>query len=285
MRFSSLCTRLEGIPLAIELAAAWATALTPAQMLERLTRRFDLLVSRRRDRNARHLTLRAALDYSYELLPPILKRFFRQITVFRGGMSLETAEEVTGTVDALEMLTQLQQRSLILAEESGAAMRFRLLDTLREYGWDRLTAEEQSDLSHIHTATFVRFADSVRDKLNGSDSVLWMRALEAEQENLRTALERLFSAKDFLTALRVCGTLWRYWYRHGYLEEALRVLERALATTKVSAPSLLRADALEGTGRIATALGRHSVAIACFEEQLAILRPLGRTGFIGNYAA
>jgi hypothetical protein len=117
---AALCAKLEGVPLAIELAAAWAQTLTPGQMLERLQHRFDLLVSRRRDLPGRHATLRATIEWSYRLLPPDLRQFFTRLSVFRGGWTLEAAEAITGERNALLYLTELRERSLVLAAEEPA---------------------------------------------------------------------------------------------------------------------------------------------------------------------
>ncbi len=134
----ALCVRLEGIPLALELAAGWALTLTPARMLARLEDRFTMLVSRKNDLSARHRTLRAAIAWSYDLLPPELQWFFAALAVFRGGWSVEAAQAVCGGEHALEYLQLLRERSLILAEESHETLRFSMLESLREFagaGW------------------------------------------------------------------------------------------------------------------------------------------------------
>jgi non-specific serine/threonine protein kinase len=164
-----LCQRLEGIPLALELAAAWAQTLTPAQMLDRLEKRFDLLVSRRRDAPGRHATLRATVEWSYRLLPDDLQRFFARLSVFQGGWTLEAAEAVTGEADALRYLTELRERSLVLCaeedpeeeeapcdapEDMSSAMRFRMLETLREFAAERMDDSTRDDVSGRTSVTF-----------------------------------------------------------------------------------------------------------------------------------
>src|SRR5262249_39660298 len=131
---AALCHGLEGIPLAIELAAARALVLTPAQMLRQLAHRFDFLVSRRRDGVERHQTLRAAMDWSCRLLAPEMQRLFAGLSVFRGGWTVEAAETVCEEPLALDYLAQLQECSLVSATENGEEMRFRMLETLREFG-------------------------------------------------------------------------------------------------------------------------------------------------------
>src|SRR5262249_19116089 len=127
----ALCVRLEGIPLAIELAAARSRVLTPAQMLARLAERFTLLATQRMDKVSRHRSLWAAIEWSFDLLSPELQRFFARLSVFRGGWTMEAAEAVCEEPRALEYLTSLRGHSLVLVEESGGAMRFRMLETLR----------------------------------------------------------------------------------------------------------------------------------------------------------
>src|SRR5262249_41283824 len=150
-----LCSRLEGLPLAIELAAARAQMLAPAQMLARLNERFDLLATRRADKSSRHRSLWAAIAWSYDLLPLPLQRFFASLSVFRGGFDLEAAEAVAwsdgpplhhSTTPSLHLLTQLRERSLLLVEEAGEAMRYRLIESLREFAEEQLTPDEMTDL-------------------------------------------------------------------------------------------------------------------------------------------
>ncbi len=137
---AELVRRLEGIPLALELAASRAQVLTPAQMLAQIERRFDLLTSRRRDLPARHRSLRAVLDLSYQMLPPDVARFFAGLSVFRGGWTSEAAEAICQEPRALDFLALLRENSLIFAEESAAGMRFRMLETLREYAQEPVVA-------------------------------------------------------------------------------------------------------------------------------------------------
>src|SRR5262249_18254191 len=140
---SQLCTRLEGIPLAIELAAARIQVLTPSQMLAQLEKRFDFLVSRRRDATERHRTLYAAIERRVRLLSPELEQSFARLSVFRGGWTADAAEAVCEEPLALNYLAQLLECSLVLAEETeDEGMRFRMLETLREFGGEQLTRQE-----------------------------------------------------------------------------------------------------------------------------------------------
>src|SRR5262249_47748769 len=141
-----LCRRLEGIPLALELAAARANVMSPAQMLGQLGRRLDFFVNRQRDTIARHRTLRSAMEWSYHLLSAEGQRFFARLSVFRGGWTAGAAEAVCEEPLAVDYLAQLRDASLILAEERGEEMRFRMLETVREYAMEQLSEEERADV-------------------------------------------------------------------------------------------------------------------------------------------
>jgi predicted ATPase/DNA-binding SARP family transcriptional activator len=197
---AELCNRLEGIPLAIELAAARANMMSPAQILGHLACRFDFLVSHRRDAEARHRTLRAAIDWSYRLLPPALQRLFARLSIFRGGWIVEAAEAVciadspslrpqSADLSTLDMLTELCERSLILAEDTGAQTRFRMLETLREYAGEQFGDEERLALARRHADYFLRLAEQAEPELEGPHQAEWFERLEKEHDNLRAALE------------------------------------------------------------------------------------------------
>ena len=166
---AALCRSLEGIPLAIELVAARAMALTPAQMNARLVQRFELLTSRREDKENRHRSLWAALAWSYDLIPPPLRRFFAGLSVFRGGCTAEAAQAVCEEPSALECLTQLRERSLVIVEHEGAEPRFRLLETLREFAGEQLTEGHRERLRARHEEWFLGLAEESRSALRGPD--------------------------------------------------------------------------------------------------------------------
>ena len=156
---SELCYRLDGIPLALELAAARAQVMTPAQMVAELEHRFDFLVSRKRDVEHRHQTLRAAMEWSYRLLSPQLQRLFAGLSIFRGGWTAQAAEAVCGEPQALEHLEELRECSLILAEQTQGEIRFRMLETLREYAAEQLDPEEDAALRHRHAEYYLALAE------------------------------------------------------------------------------------------------------------------------------
>jgi predicted ATPase len=289
---AALCHRLEGIPLAIELAAARALVLTPAQMLRQLEHRFDFLVSRRRDGVERHQTLRAAIDWSYRLLAPEMQLFFAQLSVFRGGWTVEAAEVVceSGAPEgvgnseaqegelALDYLAQLQECSLVSVTENGEENRFRMLETLREFGRECLEASgETASLRQRHTRFFLALAQEAEPHLLSGDDPGWMRRLEAEYENVRTALEWIqHEERDVEIGLRVASeALYTYWtlsHRLGEGRERLRAL-LALPGPSVAIP--VRATALGAAAGLAAHQRDHVAARSLYEDALALWRELG----------
>jgi predicted ATPase/DNA-binding SARP family transcriptional activator len=268
---AELCVRLEGIPLAIELAAARVAVLTPAQMLARLEKRFDLL-ARRRGAEERHLSLRAALDSSYQLLEPEFQRFFARLSVFRGSFSLEAAEDVCGgSAGAVDALTELRECSLVSATEIADTMRYRLLETLREYGAEQLTAEEATALAERHAAFFLRMAEAGNEKLGGAEQGEWLDRLELEHENLRAALTGTIASSAEI-GLRLGAALWRFWEARGYLSEGRERLESLLQAPGAGQFAGARAAVLNGAGRLAFHQGDYPTARQRWEESLAIAR-------------
>ena len=304
---AELCNRLEGIPLAIELAAARAQMLTPAQMLTQLKRRFDFLVSRKRDVAERHRTLRAAIDWSSHLLSPELQRFFARLSVFRGGWTLEAAEAVCfaedtriqGYKDAngdspsaslhpcipasdpLDLLAQLRECSLILSEERGQEMRYRMLETLREYAGELLSDDERVELSRRHAQYFLKLAEQAEPELEGPHEALWFARLDAEHDNLRAALEWCHAADDEIEVdLRLSATLMHFWYVRGYISEGREHLAIALSRATPASVSRERVKALYAAGVLAFCQNDYKSARAFHEESLIISRQLGDMGDI-----
>ena len=226
----ALCTRLEGLPLALELAASWIGVLTPAQALGRLDERFALLVSRSPETVKRHRTLHAAIAWSFDLLPADLREFWAKLSVFRGGWTAEAAEAVCGHANALEALERLRERSLILAEEAGEAMRFRMLESLREFAAEQPNSEQSVALAESHARFFLDWAELKQLELRGANGKAGLDAVSAEQANLGAALEWYERPEqDPELGLRVAGALWRFWSIRGPLAEGRCRLEHALA--------------------------------------------------------
>ncbi len=309
---AELCNRLEGIPLALELAAARALLLTPAQMLAQLERRFDFLVTRRRDAHERHRTLRAAIEWSYRLLSPDLQRFFARLSVFRGGWTLEAAEAVCvdewtcGIVDEerrsdtstlphlhtsippLDALAQLRDCSLITVEEEAGGMRYRMLETLREFAAEQLPPEDGPALGQRHLGYFLEFADSGRAALAGPGQGGWLARLDAEHENLRAALEfagaRLPAGSEQVEeALRLGAALGPFWEIRGHWTEGRRLLTGLLTKAHQRTGSEAHADCLNGVANLIRRQGDLVAAQGLYEESLAIRREIGDTrGIAGS---
>jgi predicted ATPase/DNA-binding SARP family transcriptional activator len=261
-----LCTGLEGIPLAIELAAARIGVLTPAQMLERLEERFELLTTRRRMADQRHQSLRVALDWSYQLLSPELQRFFTRLSVFRGGWPLEAAEAVCEEPRALEYLEQLGECSLVLAEEGLEGMRYRLLETLREFGREQLaTTGEAGVIQRRHALFFLERAEAE-----------WHHEWrETEHDNLRAALDWAVEQGEVEIGLRLGNVLWAFWGQQGYATEGRQRLSTLLALPGASAWTALRARVLVGAGYLLWIQGDFATARSLAAESVDIHRELG----------
>lgn len=288
---AQICQRLDGIPLAIELAAARVKALPPEQIAARLDDRFRLLTGGSRMALPRHRTLKAALDWSFDLLSAAERAVFMRLSVFAGGFGLEAAESVCagGVVEraeVLDLLTRLIDRSLVAFDETTAAARYRLLDTLQQYAQERLLEDVEA------VAVRARHRDYMVDLVERIGPTLFagpqaggaVDALSREHENLRTALQ--WSDEDQAGAgaqLRLTAGLWRYWEIGGHLEEGRGWLARALARTDGEV-SELRATALAGLGSLAAQQGDFAAAEAAHDEALKTHRQLGNPTSIA-YAA
>ena len=230
----ALCDRLEGLPLALELAAAWTGVLTPAQALARLDEHSSALVSRKTDQVKRHRTMHAAIAWSFDLLPADLRGFWTRLSVFRGGWTAEAAEAVCAQPGTLEALQRLRERSLILAEEvnGGASMRFRMLESLREFACEQPNEQEAAETRRCHAAFFLDLVEAKYPQTQGAEAKTGLDAVEAERANILTALEWYDRPdQDPELGLRVAGALWRFWSIRGPLAEGQWWLNRTLART------------------------------------------------------
>ncbi len=275
---ATICRMLEGVPLAIEMAAAWIRTLSPQSLMERLDKRLNLLVSRQRDLPARHRSLRATIEWSFDLLRPELRDFFACLGVFRGGWPLEAAEAICDP-EALEALLELQERSLVLMEEREGETRYRLLEPLREFAVEQLQATQRWEAARqSHAAYFLAFAEAAEPKLLEADQGLWLNKLEADHDNLRVAME----GEDKETSLRIAGALWRFWDIHSHFSEGRRRLRAALEATAKDAYSAARTKALNGAGVLALRQGDYPNARMPHEECLTVSRGLGHKRGIAN---
>ena len=256
-------------------------------MNERLAHRFELLTSREGDRNwdksGRHRSLWAAIAWSHDLLPPDLRRFFVRLSVFRGGCTPEAAAAVCGEPEALERLTQLRERSLVMSEEAGAGMRFRLLESLREFGDEHAADDERAALARGHAAHFLGQAEETYPLLFGPASAKWLDGLESDHENLRRALDWWLAAPDgegVDGGLRLSAALWRFWAVRGYYAEGRAWLHRALA--REGGTPALRAKAANAGGNLARAQGDYAEAERLFQAALTTMRGLDHPVAVGS---
>jgi predicted ATPase len=276
---AQICHRLDGIPLAIELAAARVKALSVEQIVERLDDRLRLLTGGSRTALPRHQTLRATMDWSYELLNEAEKVLLRRLSAFAGGWTLPAAEVVcTDGIhrsEVVDLLTHLVDKSLVVVEERGKEVRYKLLEMVRQYGREKLIeAEEESILSRRHREWYLGLAERAEPELWGRDQVMWLDQLEAEHDNLRAALGWSLESGEIEVGLQLAGALWRFWFIRGYLSEGRRRLEKALSHSSVASASV-RAKALTGAGGLAWRQGDYRRAEALLEEGLTLFRELG----------
>ncbi len=274
---AQICRRLDGMPLAIELAAARVRALSPTQIAQRLDDRFVLLTSGVRTALPRQQTLRATVDWSYALLTEPQQRLFCALSVFSGGWTLEAAESVCG-LPTLELLTQLVERSLVLAEPHDNEMRYTQLETLRQYAAEKLAEHgDEEEVRERHAAWCVTLAEQAATQLNSPDQVLWLDRLEREHDNIRSAL-RWAEQHGSELQVRLSNALWQFWYIRGYLAEGAVWVDAAARRTDVPLP--LRARALKAAGSMSTYRYNFERAAELDREAIAIARSIGDSALV-----
>ncbi|HYO30447.1 MAG TPA: tetratricopeptide repeat protein, partial [Thermomicrobiales bacterium] len=273
--------RLDGLPLALELAAARLRALSPSQLRDRLGKQLDLLFGPSGDRPDRQQTLRAAIRWSHDLLSLEQRALFRRLGVFAGGFSLEAAEAVSGELgepwlDPLDGIEELLAESLLRAEESTEGeLRYRMLETIRAYAVERLEESGEEPVARAaHVAHFNDWAHEADDALRGPDQAHWLDRFEAEHDNLRAALGWAIPSGPPGAGVRVASWLWRFWEWRGYLTEGRRWLTRAIGAD-AGGPTRFRASCLDGAGNLAWHQGDLAAADPAFQEALALWRALG----------
>ncbi len=259
-----ICTRIDGLPLAIELAAARARSLRPQEILERIGRRLDLLTIGRRDAPERHRTLRATIAWSHDLLGPDEQRLFAQLGVFRSGCSLDAAEAVAdGPV--LDPMFVLAEHYLVSRDGD----RFGMLETVRDYAAERL--EELPDAEAVrrrHAEWCLGLANAAAEELEGAQQEIWFARLDAEQENLRAASAWAVEHGQPEVTLGLVGGLWRFWLARGAAADVRGALTEALAAGR--GDTSLRASALNAAGVLAGETGDFFAARAAFEQSLEL---------------
>jgi len=276
---AEICVRLDGLPLAIELAAARSKLLSPETMRTRLESRLETVTGGLRDVPARLRTLRGTIDWSYNLLDEGEKTLLARLSVFQGGRTVESAEVVCGpdlSIDVLDGLESLLNKSLLWQEEGQEGEpRFLMLETIHEYARERLEESgEAEDLRRRHAEYFVALAERAEPELLGARQGYWAARLRAEHDNLRAALAWSLGGADAGLGLRLAGALRDFWYGEGHSTEGLRWTERALEGAG-DAPPALRAKAQNSAGRLAFARGDHEQGKIWNREALALYRELG----------
>jgi predicted ATPase/DNA-binding CsgD family transcriptional regulator len=282
---AAICRRLDGLPLAIELAAARIPLLPPATILARLERCLPLLTGGSRDLPTRLQTLRSAIAWSYDLLDPIGQTLFRRLAVFVGSFSLEAAEAICGDIgDVLAGVGALVDQSLIWRieqVESGDialdAPRYRMLETVREFGLEQLTTGGEADATQwAHADWCLNLAERHWESILSLTVLKSLDRIEVDYDNLRAALAWLERARDAEGMLRLTGTLGEFWFIHSYRQEGRAWLERAFALmVNTPVPARVRARALRAAGILAHGRGDHGGASAAASESLSLWRELG----------
>ncbi|MCG8352101.1 MAG: tetratricopeptide repeat protein [Chloroflexales bacterium] len=288
-----ICQRLDGLPLAIELAAARIKLLSPHSLLERLADRLGLLTWGARNLPQRHQTLRGTLDWSYRLLDPPTQHLFAQLAIFCGGCTIDAAEGVCGGVEAeqatgsdqsvLDGLMTLADNSMLrqIVDAEGE-LRYRMLETIREYARERLEQSGEAEmLWQRYAAYYLAFAQMIEPLLGGPQQKLWLQRLEYEVENFRAVCEWMLRHGQAENVAQLGGALWEFWRIRGFLSEGRRCLEAALVNSEQLVPAT-RAKACLAAGRLARQQGDLACAATHLEQSLALQRALGDTSGIAR---
>jgi predicted ATPase/class 3 adenylate cyclase len=278
---ASVCHHLDGIPLAIELAAARIRSLSVEAIEARLGERFRLLTGGSRTALPRQQTLRAAIDWSYDLLTEAEKTLLQRLSVFAGGWRLAEAEavgsgEAVEEWEVLDLLTSLVDKSLVLYEEREDQERYRLLETVRQYAGERLgQSEETEQVQERHLTCFLALSEAARGHLMGADQVDWYDRLEAEYDNLRAALTWCEQTPEGTgSGLRLIGALGSFWEVRAHWVEGQTWCERMLSRAEAQADAAGRASALIVAGALARVQGRKALALGHLEESLTLSQGL-----------
>jgi predicted ATPase/class 3 adenylate cyclase len=276
---AEICSRLDGLPLAIELAAAHVRVLPPQRMLSELSHRLSFLTGGARDLPARQRTLRGAIDWSHDLLTGAEQKLFQRLAVFVGGCALEAIEAVCNSeseLNVLETIESLVDKSLVKQTETAGEPRFAMLETIREYAGERLVAAgEEERVKERHRDYFLSLAEQAEPKLIGAQQGEWLQRLEEEHENLRAGLNWSLGETGVGGGLRLCGALQRFWWTRGHLAEGREWCVRVLGKAGAEERTLERAKVLNGAGVLAFYQADYPAARALHEECLAIRRELG----------
>jgi predicted ATPase/Tfp pilus assembly protein PilF len=281
---AEICHRLDGLPLAIELAASRIGLLPPKVMLVRLAKRLPMLTGGARDLPARQRTLRSTIDWSFELLTVAEQKLFASLSIFAKGFTLEAAEAVIGdkvrdpAISFLDRIASLADKSLLQHLDPAGEEeipRLLMLETIREYALERLEASGKlEDLQAKHAQHYLALAEEAEPELIGAQQVTWLDRLGDEHNNLRASLRWAVEHGESEIGMRLAGAVWRFWYVRGYLSEGRRWLRR-VGQQGSSLPAAVRVKTTFGSGGLAWAQGDFAQASNSFEETLALQEALG----------
>ena len=274
-----ICQRLDGIPLALELAAVLVRGMSVDELAARLDYRFSLLTGGSRVALPRQQTLRATIEWSYHLLTPAQREVFARLSVFAGGWSLAAAEaacagETIASGDVLEHLLHLVDKSLVVLEDNtDGAQRYTLLETLRQYGREQLLASGLAPTAlQRHAAYYLALAEQAEADGSQPEPASWTESLAVDQSNFGAALDWLMAEGDVDSALRLAGVLWHLWQVRGYLHDGRQRLTALLAMPGASRPTLARSRVVDGAGALAMYQADALGARRLFKESLALYR-------------
>jgi predicted ATPase len=285
---AGICSRLHGMPLAIELAAARIKVLAPEAILERLEHQLGILGAGSRDVPERQQTLRGAIAWSYDLLDEGERRLLWRLAVFVGGCDLETAEDICGPAaeigcEVVDGLMSLTDQSLVRTEEIDGVTRFRLLDTIREFAAEQLAASgEREEIERRHTAAFLALAQAAAAELSGTNQRRWLGRLELDHDNIRAVIDRATAAQDAAVAIGIGFSMWRYWQKRGHLAEARRRLGAIASQPWSRDDPVLRARLMEALGGVGWWTADPETMVPAYEEALELWRAIGDTREIAN---
>jgi predicted ATPase/DNA-binding NarL/FixJ family response regulator/transcriptional regulator with XRE-family HTH domain len=279
---AEICVRLDGLPLAIELAAARIRSLASQALLARLEKHsLDVVMSRDQEISDRQRTLRNTIAWSYNLLDMQEKQLFRRLCVFVGSLSVETVEELYSTLgekalNVWEGVESLLDKSLLRSAEQVGEGRLQLLETIREYGLECLEVSGEAEVvRQAHAEYYLRLVEEEEPQLKSVKQIMWLTRLEQELENLRASLKWFIERGEAEFALRLCGALWWFWRLRGYWSEGRRWLEAALNLSQTGEPTIARARALLAAGDLAYYQDGNLMARALLEESVSLCRTLG----------
>jgi tetratricopeptide (TPR) repeat protein len=283
---AEIVARLDGLPLALELAASRLRVLSPESLAERLGKRLPLLTGGALDAPERQRTLEGTIRWSDEALEPDDRRLFARLSVFVGGWTMEAAEALCGEgLDVLEGLTTLVDAGLVRRSDVEGMGRFDMLETIREYAQGRFeTVEtgEREDVQRRHTRFVLELAEEAEPHLTREEQASWMGILDSEHDNVRAALERAERGEDVQSGLRTAASVWRFWQSRGHLHEGGERLERLLALPEAKARDATRVRALGALGSIRYWLAEYDEMRSRYEEAVEIAREIGDRGLLSR---